>query len=160
MRTNPTNKRISMDLQKLLNGVEAQEETSNEKTALPQGDYTVMIEKVEPKTNATTGNKGVSLQMKVRGAKYNNYTVFDYMGLTGSEKQLSYSLPKLKKLGLLTGSENTDGWNGKMVKISVSVDKQDATRNIVWGYGEPIVDDNTPISTSNKPAIDTSDIPF
>jgi len=149
-----------MDLQKLLNGVEAPAEKTNEKTALPQGDYTVVIEKVEPKTNATTGNKGVSLQMKVRGAKYNNYTLFDYMGLTGSEKQLSYSLPKLKKLGLLTGSENTDSWNGKMVKISVSVDKQDATRNIIWGYGEPVVDGNEPITATNKPAFDSVDIPF
>ena len=149
-----------MDLQKLLNGVEAAAEQSNEKTALPQGDYTVMIEKVEPKTNATTGNKGVSLQMKVRGAKYNNYTVFDYMGLTGSEKQLSYSLPKLKKLGLLTGSENTDGWNGKMVKISVSVDKQDVTRNIVWGYSAPVVDGNEPIQTDAKPVFNSDSIPF
>lgn len=151
-----------MDLSQILNNVAPQESTNNsEKTALPTGTYSIKIEKVEGKTNAQTGNKGLSLQMRVFGNKFNNYCLFDYMAITGSEAALKYSLPKMKRLGLLAGSENTDSWIGKVANVNVSVDKNDATRNVVWGYSEHVLDDNTPIQTAaNGSAITTSDIPF
>lgn len=151
-----------MDLANILNGVTPQETTNTEKSALPAGTYSVKIEKVEGKTNATSGNKGVSMQMRVFGNKFNNYCLFDYMAITGSENALKYSLPKLKKLGVLTGAENTDNWIGKAVNVDVSVDKNDSTRNIVWGYSEYQMDDNTPITNGalNSAAITASDVPF
>jgi len=150
-----------MDLSALLSGVKAQEDQSMEKKALPASDYNVVIEKVEAKTNASTGAKGISLQCRVFGEKYNNYVVFDYMAITGSDKALEYSLPKLKKLGMITGTENASTWVGKKVKMSLGIDKNDPTRNINWGFGEVVVDDNTPISSSNiKPTITSDDIPF
>jgi hypothetical protein len=150
-----------MDLSNLLNGVTPQEDQGGDKKALPAGRYNVAIEKVEAKTNANTGNKGISLQMRVFGKKFNNYVVFDYMGITGSDKQLSYSMPKLKKLGLLSGSEDTDKWVGKKVTVSLGVDKQDNTRNMVWGYSELDQECNTPTSPiSNGAAFTNSDLPF
>lgn len=150
-----------MDLTSLLNNVKPQETTTNEKSALPDGTYSVRIEKVEGKTNAQSGNKGISVQMRVFGNKFNNYCLFDYMSITGSENQLKWSLPKLKKLGVLLASENTDSWVGKTVNVTVSVDKQDATRNVVWGYSEFQMDDNTPINTkANGATITVTDIPF
>jgi hypothetical protein len=83
------------------------------------------------------------------------------MAITGSEAALKYSLPKMKRLGLLAGSENTDTWIGKVANVNVSVDKNDATRNVVWGYSEHVLDDNTPIqATTNGSAITASEIPF
>lgn len=152
----------NMDLSQILNSVTPQESTSNaEKSALPQGTYSVKIEKVEGKTNATTGNKGISIQLRVFGSKFNNYCLFDYMAITGSENALKYSLPKLKKLGLLASSENTDKWLGKAVMVDVSVDKNDPSRNIVWGYSEYVIDDNTPINVkANGSTITADEIPF
>ena len=150
-----------MDLTSILNDVQPGEATTGEKSALPDGTYSVKIEKVEGKTNAQTGNKGVSLQMRVFGSKFNNYCMFDYMAITGSEGALKYSLPKLKKLGLLCASEATDNWIGKAVNVVVSVDKNDKTRNMIWGYSEYQLDDNTPIqAASNGVTVTSDDIPF
>jgi len=151
----------NMDLSQILNNVTPQEtKTNDEKSALPAGNYSVKIEKVEGKTNATTGNKGVSLQMRVFGNKFNNYCLFDYMALTGNETALTYSLPKLKTLGKINGSENTDAWVGKIANVSVSVDKKDAARNIVWSYSEHVLDDNAPIQASSNGAFNSDSIPF
>jgi len=158
---NPTTKGMNMDLSSILNGVQAQEtKTDDKKSALPAGTYSVKIEKVEGKTNATTGNKGVSLQMRVFGNKFNNYCLFDYMALTGNETALTYSLPKLKTLGKINGSENTDSWVGKVANVSISVDKKDPARNIVWSYSEHVLDDNTPIQPSANGIINSDSIPF
>jgi len=125
-----------MDLSNLLSNVKPQEDVQ-EKRALPPGSYDVKIEKVEGKTNEQTGAKGISLQLRVFGEEFNNYVLFDYMLISGgSEKALTYSLPKLKKLGVLTDTENASLWVGKDVRITVSVDKQDAARNIIWGYSQ------------------------
>lgn len=149
-----------MDLSNLLSGVEAQEEQSDVKKALPDGNYNVKIEKVEGKKNETTGSAGVSMQMRVYGEKYNNYCLFDYMLIKGSEAGLKYSLPKLKKLGTLCASENTDAWVGKTVNVRLSVDKNDNTKNIIWGYQEAQAVDNTPIVNNTTTSITASDLPF
>ena len=156
------NRRKEMDLSNLLNDVALPVEQDGEKKALPQGSYNVVIEKVEPKTNMESGNKGISLQMRVFGEKFNNYCLFDYMGITGSEKQLEYSLPKLKKVGLLCDSNDTSKWLGKKVSVRISVDKNDDTRNIIWGYSDAVVSDNTSmLSGANTSAnISASDLPF
>lgn len=152
-----------MDLSNLLNGVSAQED-QQEKTALPAGKYNCVIEKVEAKTNAQSGNKGVNVTLRVFGAKFNNYCVFDYMAITHatSPKVLEYSLPKLKKLGLLCASEDTAQWVGKKVAVNLSVDKNDNTKNINWGYSEATEEDNTASlsGASTNVNVDTSDLPF
>ena len=116
-----------MDLSSLLSGVTAQADTqNNDKKALPAGNYNVVIEKVEAKTNSSTGNEGISLQMRVFGKAFNNYVVFDYMALTNSTspKTLEYSLPKLKKVAMLCGSEDATKWQGKKVVVNLSVDNK------------------------------------
>ncbi|NQY43918.1 MAG: DUF669 domain-containing protein [Legionellales bacterium] len=147
-----------MDLSSLLKNTKPQEDQV-EKKALPQGSYNVVIEKVEAKTSAA-GNKGISLQMRVFGAQYNNYVVFDYMAISGSEKALEYSLPKLKKLGVLLGSEDATKWQGGKVRVNLSVDKKDDTKNINWGFSQVSEDDNTPISNNTTPTITADDLPF
>jgi len=151
-----------MDLSNLLNGVQAPtEQDRGEKKALPQGWYDVTIKKIDPKTNQNTGNKGLSFHLRVFGEKYNGYVLFDYMALTGSEGALKFSLPKLKKLGELNASENTQQWVGKRVSVNVSVDKQDETRNVIWRYGAYVGDNSAPamnVSTNN--AYTASEIPF
>lgn len=150
-----------MDLSNLLSGIKPQESTKNEKTALPAGTYDVRIEKVEGKKNETTGAAGISMQMRVFGSKFNNYCLFDYMLISGNENALEYSLPKLKKLGELCKSEMTESWLGKSVRVNLSVNKKDVTKNIIWGYSEYVADDNTPINTSsNSVAFSVDDLPF
>ena len=153
-----------MDLSSLLSGVTAQADTqNNDKKALPAGNYNVVIEKVEAKTNSSTGNKGISLQMRVFGKAFNNYVVFDYMALTNSTspKTLEYSLPKLKKVAMLCGSEDATKWQGKKVVVNLSIDKNDNTRNMNWGFSEYVSDGNEPMNASNgAPIITASDLPF
>jgi hypothetical protein len=150
-----------MNLESILNGIEAQADSSNEKRALPANDYNVKIEKVEGKKNEQTGTAGVNMQMRVFGKKFNNYVLFDYMSIKGSEQALKYSLPKLKKLGVLCGSEITDAWVNKTVNVSVGVDKNDPTKNIVWGYKEVQEADNTPVTNNTANTEVTADeLPF
>ena len=148
-----------MDLSGLLQNTKAQEDQS-EQTALPQGTYDVKIEAVEGKTNEQTGSKGVSLKLRVFGPKFNNYCLFDYMLIQGNEKALEYSLPKLKKIGVLLSSEDTSIWIGKSVRVRLSVDKRDTDRNIIWGYHEFVGDDNTPVSSDKSKSFDHDSIPF
>jgi len=148
-----------MDLSDVLNGVAAQED-QQEKTALPTGHYNVVIEKVDSKTSETTGSKGISMQMRVFGAKFNNYVIFDYMLIAGNEAALKYSLPKLKKLGALCESENTASWVGKKVNVNLSLDKRDETKNIIWSYQSVADASEEPVSVSAKSNITTSDLPF
>jgi len=99
--------------------------------------------------------------MKVFGAKYNGYMVFDYMATKHpSEKVMGYSLPKLKKLGLLCGSEDMINWQGKTVTVNLSVDKKDPTKNMNWGFSECVAVDNTPVSNNSTPSVTASDLPF
>lgn len=148
-----------MDLSNLLNGVAAAED-QQENTALPDGHYNVVIEKIEAKHNKQTDAKGVSLQMRVFGAKYNNRVIFDYMLIAGSEAGLKYSLPKLKKLGELFQSENTQNWLGKKVNVNVSVDNKDATRNMVWSYQSVADVADEPVASAASTNISASDLPF
>jgi hypothetical protein len=148
-----------MDLSNVLNGVAAQED-QQEKSALPTGHYNVTIEKVEGKTNETTGSKGVNMQLRVFGAKFNNYVIFDYMLIAGNEAALKYSLPKLKKLGALCGSENTATWVGKKVNVNLSLDKRDETKNIIWSYQSVADVGEEPVINSSQSNITASDLPF
>ena len=151
-----------MDLSNLLSGIKPQETQNNDKKALPAGKYDVVIEKVEAKTNPTSGNKGINLQMRVFGKVFNNFVLFDYMAISNqSPKVLEYSLPKLKKLAMLCGSEDATKWQGKRVSVNLSVDKKDATKNMNWGFSEYVGDDNTPISNNTGEAFITADqMPF
>ena len=148
-----------MDLSNVLNGVTPAAEQQENK-ALPDGHYNVVIEKIEAKHNKQTDAKGISLQMRVFGEKHNNRVIFDYMLIAGSEAGLKYSLPKLKKLGELFKSENTQDWSGKRANVNVSVDNKDITRNMVWSYQSVADVADEPINTGIQSNITTSDLPF
>tara|TARA_R110000850_G_scaffold261047_1_gene388769 strand:+ start:225 stop:683 length:459 start_codon:yes stop_codon:yes gene_type:complete len=148
-----------MDLTGLLNGVTPAAEQKENK-ALPDGHYNVVIEKIEAKHNKQTDAKGISLQMRVFGVEHNNRVIFDYMLIAGSEAGLKYSLPKLKKLGELFQSENTQNWAGKKVNVNVSVDNKDATRNMVWSYQSVADVGEEPSNNSAQSTITADSLPF
>jgi hypothetical protein len=148
-----------MDLSSVLNGVTPAKE-QEEMKALPDGHYNVKIEKVEGKHNKQTDAKGISVQMRVFGVEHNNRVIFDYMLISGSEAGLKYSLPKLKKLGELCASENTDLWVGKTVNVNVSVDNKDATRNMVWSYQTCADVSSEPVGIVTASTITANDLPF
>ena len=154
-----------MDLSGLLNGVQPMEDNQGDFKPLPNGSYNVLIENAEAKENATSGAAGISLKLKVISSNYNNRVLFDYMLLKSNNpnaaKARERALSSLKKIGLLCGSENTTQWAGKKVSVRVGIDRNDTTRNIIWGYGEFQEEDNTPISSNNNmPNITASDLPF
>jgi hypothetical protein len=153
-----------MDLRSLLTGIKPDDSQTQEKKALPTGMYTLIIEKVEAKTNVITGSKGINIQLRVFGTKFNNYCLFDYMMIAGNENSLKYSLPKLKRIGEICKSEITDDWIGKKVIARISTDKRDETKNIIWSYShfdEDMTDHSTPIkSKNNGPVFTPDDLPF
>ena len=148
-----------MDLTQILNNVQPQE-SKGEMKALPKGTYNVRIEQVEGKTNESTGSAGVNVKMRVFGNKFNNYVLFDYMLIKGNENALKYSLPKLKRLGAVMGSEDTSKWLGKQASVQVSVDNKDESKNIVWSYSDASIEDNTPFNNNSDAKITATDLPF
>lgn len=148
-----------MDLTQILNNVQPQESKGDLK-ALPKGVYNVMIEEVEGKQNESTGAAGVNVKMRVFGNKFNNYVLYDYMLIKGNENALKYSLPKLKKLGVVMESEDTSKWLGKQASVQVSVDNKDESKNIIWSYDSPKVEDNTPVNNNKDAVITANDLPF
>ena len=63
---------------------------------------------------------------------------------------------------MLCDSNDTSKWLGKKVSVRISVDKNDDTRNIIWGYSDAVVSDNTHmLSGANTSAnISASELPF
>lgn len=154
-----------MDLTQKLTGVQSPEVKDQDFKALPQGNYDVVIAKVEEKENSSTGNKGLSLRLNVFGEKFNNRVLFDYMMVEGNPNALKWSLPKLKQVGDLCGSLDTNQWIGKTITVNISPDNKDETgsKNIVWGYLKCLTEMNAvsaPSTSVSAGAFSTDDLPF
>ena len=154
-------KEKNMDLSSLVSGVKPEETMHS--GALPTGNYSVKIEKVEGKTTKA-GGKALNIQMRVFGEKYANAVLFDFVNIEHptSPKAADIGKARIAKIAQLLGSTNTDSWLGKELEVFASkeTNEQYGDQNRIKAYNEFIMDSTPMVGGTNAGPITTNDVPF
>jgi hypothetical protein len=112
------------------------EDTSSAFQPLPAGTYNVIIDKVEAK-KTKAGDNALNVQMSVEGL---NRKLFDYIMLTHSNPDAVKIGRGRAKAMFIAGFGKPNGnfleLAGKLVRVKITIDKKDPTRNNVQDYLE------------------------
>lgn len=116
--------------------------------AVPAGKYSVVVKRAEERQTKAGNGTYINLGLEITGPEYAGRWLWD-MAATDhpSEKWVETGRKKLSQLcvaGRLRGFRSCTELEGIEARAEVSVDREDSTRNKVWGYA-PL---NTPAGQS------------
>ena len=113
------------------------EDASGDFKPLPAGTYNVIIDKVEAK-KTKLGDNALDVQMSVEGT---NRKLFDYIMLSHSNETVVKIGRSRAKAMFIAGFGKPNGnfleLAGKLVRVKITIDKKDPTRNNVQDYLAP-----------------------
>jgi len=118
-------------------------------SALQPGKYLAMISKAEVKPTKT-GGAGLNLEFTTL-QPVENRKVFDWINIAHPTSQKAVDIGKetLAKLGKAVGifqPKDENEFLNKQVVLTVAIDKQDETRNVIKDYSSATVDSTQAVS--------------
>jgi hypothetical protein len=131
------------------------ESTASQFDALPKGTYDATIDNVELRTTKAGTGQFLSVELTVVGPTHANRKLWANLNIQNPN-------PKAQEIGLaqlkgvfdacgLVGDADTDETIGHLVKVQVSIDKNDATRNQVQGFFPSNAQVATPAQVAQAP---------